>query len=491
MFALHHVSKTFANKPVLEDLSVSIHAGEVVALIGANGAGKTTLLQILKGTLKPDTGSVITNGSIGYVPQQLPLGRTIEDSFPAKLESWQIKYAMTLVGLDHQDPHALVQTLSGGQKTRLSFAVVLAENTEPALLLLDEPTNNLDHDGLQWLTRFVQSFKGAVLLVSHDRAFINRVACRIMELDNCQLKQYGGNYDFYSEQKALEQASQLAKYQESVDERNRLEKALVAQREKGKHAHDHMKRRPDHDTSQRNFFRNRVTNKFGQQAHQLEKRLDQLDDVERPEFAKNYMVKLGGKIASDKLVLRAEDVAKQFSDGGLQPTSMELRGNERVHLHGVNGSGKSTFLSILAGLKDADRGQIEYGVGISIGYFSQDVDGLDHKQTGLHNLQETDADMTDIFREARSLGLTKDDLAKLVKDLSRGQQAKLGFAKLLLAAHNLLMLDEPTNHLDLQTREQIELALQDYKGAILLASHDEYFVDQLKINRIVKMEKKR
>lgn len=486
-FTLRHISKSFKDRSILEDVSLTINTGEVVALIGANGAGKTTLLNILIGRLKPDAGTVQTDGSIGFVPQQADLGKTIEESFAAEAEPWQIQYALAQVGLDEKSLDTPVKALSGGQKTRLNFAVVLAQDSEPALLLLDEPTNNLDAEGLKWLDGFIRQFRGAVLLVSHDRAFINSVATKTVELLNAHLKQYGGNYDLYKEQKALEEASALAEYQQNVDERNRLQKALAEQHEKGKHTHDHMKKRPDHDTYQRDFFKNRVTNKFGQQARQLEKRLGQLEDIERPEFAKSYGLRLGGEVNSDKLVLRATDISRRYGKHGLQPISLDIRGNQRVHVQGANGAGKTTLLSIVAGRLRPDSGQVEYGASISVGYFSQDVDGLEHNKTGLANLQQTEAKMTDIFREARSLGLTKEDIDKPISELSRGQQAKLGFAKLLLSAHNLLILDEPTNHLDLPTREHIEEALKQYKGAVLFASHDTYFAKTIKPTKELKL----
>ncbi len=485
-FNLRHIYKSFSGRNVLEDVSLAINHGEVVALIGENGAGKTTLLMILRGELKPDTGDVQSTGAIGYVPQEAELGKTIGQSFSATTESWQIDYALERVGLSAKGLKTPVDKLSGGQKTRLAFAVVLAQDPEPSLLLLDEPTNNLDAAGLIWLADFVRSFDGAVLLVSHDREFVNSTATKIAELRNCKLTQYGGDYDFYREQKELEEAAAVARYQQNIEERNKLTNAIREQQEKGKHTHEHIKR-SDGDKYQRDFFRNRVTNKFGQQARALEKRLDQLEDVQRPEFAKDYHIVLGGEVDSSKLVLLLDGISKGFPEPVLTDVDLEIRGGERIHAQGLNGSGKTTLLTIAAVRAQADSGEVTYGTGISVGYFSQDVDGLDHETTGLENLVKTEAQMTNIFREARSLGLTDTDLKKPVSELSRGQQAKLGFAKLLLASHHLLILDEPTNHLDIPTKEQIEGALLQYKGAILFASHDKYFANKLKPTKELKL----
>lgn len=486
-FNLRHIYKSFPNKAVLEDVSLSISPGEVLALIGANGAGKTTLLEILRRELKPDAGSIQTSGAIGYVPQEAVLGKTIQESFSLAAESWQISYALERVGLGDNELSTQVSTLSGGQKTRLAFATVLAQDPEPSLLLLDEPTNNLDAEGLVWLEGFVRSFSGAVLLVSHDREFINSTATKIAELHNSKLTMYGGDYNFYRQQKELEEAAAVARYLQNIEEQQALNRAIREQREKGKHTHEHMKKRNDHDTAQRDFFKNRVSNKFGQQARALEKRLDQLEVVERPEFAKNYRIVLGGKVDSSKLVLNLSEICKSFAKPVLKNIDLEIRGGERVQAQGQNGSGKTTLLTIAAGRAQQDIGEVSYGNGISVGYFSQDVDGLDHGTTGLENLMATEAQMTNIFRQARSLGLTDTDLKKPVRELSRGQQAKLGFAKLLLASHHLLILDEPTNHLDIPTREQIEAALEQYRGAILFASHDKYFARKLNPTKELKL----
>ena len=486
MFTLRHIHKSFFDKTVLEDVSLSVNSGEVIALIGENGAGKTTLLEILLGATRPDSGHVERNGeTVGYIPQEAVLSRSVRESFHQNTEDWRINYALSQVDLDIP---LTTQTkkLSGGQKTRLAFAVVLATDPEPTVLLLDEPTNNLDTNGLKWLRRFIERFSGAVLLVSHDRAFINDVADRVIELKDGRLAQYGGNYDFYSQQKDIERRSELERYTTNLEERQKLKKAIGQQQEQGHHTHNHIKR-SDGDKYQRDFFRNRVTNKFGQQARALEKRLEQLDEVEKPETIRSYKVSLSGEVPQQKLICRLENIDKMYSKPVLKGVSLEIRGNERFRVTGRNGSGKTTLLEIAAGVEEPDGGQITIGANVSMGYFSQDVDGLDHSRTALENLEDYITDPTALFREARSLGISKLDLKKKVGELSRGQQAKLGFARLLLATHQLLILDEPTNHLDIKTKEQIEMALQDYKGAILVASHDSYFVDTLGITKFIEL----
>lgn len=488
MFALQHIHKSYRDKPVLDDVSLSVNAGEVTALIGENGAGKTTLLKLVLGELKPDSGSVALHHEvIGYVPQEAEAVGTIQDGFEKQSEGWKVDYTLSLVGLESIPKTRAVSSLSGGQKTRLALAKVLATDPEPTVLLLDEPTNNLDADGLAWLEQFIKSFTGGIVLVSHDRHFINKVATSVVELHNGKLKQYGGNYDFYKQQKEIEYQTELAKYESNIEERKRLEKAIKAQSDKSQHAHKHIKR-SDNDKYQRDFFRNRVTVKFGQNAKMLQGRLEQLEEVEKPESSKNYKVTLGGNVPPTKLIMRAENISKSYSNRAITYPDFEIRGTERLHIQGANGSGKTTLLKIVAGLLNAEGGDIELGQNIKVGYFSQDVNGLDYDLSNFDNLEITGATSTAIYREARSLGLDENDLRNKPNELSRGQQAKLSFAKLLLSQNHLLILDEPTNHLDLPTREKIEAALQHYQGAMLVASHDSYFTKSLGINKTLQLQ---
>lgn len=488
MFALQHIHKSYRDKSVLDDICLSVNAGEVIALIGENGAGKTTLLMVVLGEIRPDSGTVILHReTVGYVPQELEPKGTIQDSFSKEIEDWKIDYALGLVELEGIPRTRAVTSLSGGQKTRLALAKVLALEPETSMLLLDEPTNNLDADGLLWLEHFIKDFNGGIILVSHDRHFINRVATSIAELHNGKLKQYGGNYDFYKQQKVIEYQTELAEYESNIEERKRLEKAIKAQNDKSQHAHKHIKR-SDNDKAQRDYFRNRVTVKFGQNAKILQGRLEQLGEVERPESRKNYKVTLGGKVSPTKLIVRADNISKSYENKAIVYPNFEIRGSERLHIQGANGSGKTTLLKIFAGLLKSDDGEIEVAQNIKVGYFSQDVNGLDYNLSNFDNLECTGAMVTAIYREARSLGLDENDLRKKPSELSRGQQAKLGFVKLLLSQNQLLILDEPTNHLDLQTREKIESALRDYSGAMLIASHDKYFIKTINVTQELLLE---
>lgn len=488
MFALQHIYKSYRDKPVLDDISLSVNAGEVIALIGENGAGKTTLLKVVLGELKPDSGTVsLQHEVVGYVPQEAEPKGVVQDSFSKQVEDWKIDYVLSLVELEGISKTRAVTSLSGGQKTRLALAKVLAVEPAHTTLLLDEPTNNLDVDGLRWLEQFIKDFRGGIILVSHDRNFINKVATSVIELHKGKLKQYGGNYDFYKQQKEIEYQTELAKYESNVEERQRLEKAIKTQSDKSQHAHKHIKRN-DNDKYQRDFFRNRVTVKLGQNAKMLQGRLEQLEEIKKPETSRDYKITIGGSVPPNKLILRSTGIAKEYGGEILTYIDFEIRGTERLHIQGANGSGKTTLLKIAAGSLAPDNGSIELGQNIKFGYFSQDVNGLDYSLNNFENLEITGASATDIYREARSLGLDENELRKKPNELSRGQQAKLSFAKLLLSQNHLLILDEPTNHLDLPTREKIEAALRNYSGAMLIASHDKYFIKSINVTQELLLE---
>lgn len=487
MFALKHISKSFDDNSVLDNVSLSVNNGEVIALIGENGTGKTTLLEIIAGKIQPDNGQVLLNSQVvGYIPQEMPLGKTIKASFSTCTEEWRIYYALNLVGLSYGSVDELVDNLSGGQKTRLAFATVLAINPIPSILLLDEPTNNLDDQGLIWLKDFIRSFSGSVLLVTHDRSFINDVSTSIVELDEGAVKVYGGDYDLYKKQKQIEKRTEIQEYEQKVAEKKHLEKVFKEVQYRAKHGLRSGKKCKDPDKAQFNWHMQTAQNTFSRQTTALKTKLARFGDLEKPQIQKDFRVNLIGEVPESKLMLQLKNVKFNYGDDViLSDVSLEIRGGERIRLVGKNGSGKTTLLKIASGQLQSKDGIVVVGKDVKVGYFSQDVNGIDTRKTVLQNF---DVDMTTIRNLMHVLGISKNDVFKPIGKLSRGQQAKIGIAKLLLGQNHLLILDEPTNHLDIKTREQIEFALKSYKGAILLASHDEYFVDSLNINKSYRLE---
>lgn len=489
MVNLQNICLSYNENLILNNINFSINHGEVVALIGENGVGKTTLLKVITGEIPPDSGTVhLHNETVGYVPQSISAEGTVRQFFDASFEPWRIEMALEQVELGDISRNTNVNDLSGGQKARLVLAKVLANEFTPTILLFDEPTNNLDQAGLDWLGNYIRQFRGGVLIVSHDRAFINRVATKVVELSPAGLKQYGGNYDFYKTQKATEQESQLAEYEKYLNEKNRLLKLRAARDDRVQQVSSQRYNKLKDENRMTFRTKKSATQKnTGKQLKALDTRIAHLEKPERLKVTKHYKASINGHIDGHKLLLQFTGVSKSYKKPILNSLDLEIRGSERVSVEGKNGSGKTTLLKLAANLILPDDGEVNRGENIKIGYFSQDVDELDHELTGFDNLAQTGTETTLIYTKARSLGLTESDIKKKVAELSRGQQAKLSFIKLLLNNNHLLILDEPTNHLDIPTRENIESALQQYEGAIIVASHDRYFLDAIKIRRSVKL----
>ena len=489
MVNLQNICLSYNENLILNNINFSINHGEVVALIGENGVGKTTLLKVITGEIPPDSGKVhLHNETVGYVPQSISAEGTVRQFFDASFEPWRIEMALEQVELGDISRNTNVNDLSGGQKARLVLAKVLANEFTPTILLFDEPTNNLDQAGLDWLGNYIRQFRSGVLIVSHDRAFINQVATKVVELSPAGLKQYGGNYDFYKTQKATEQKSQLAEYEKYLDEKNRLLKLRAARDDRVQQVSSQRYNKLKDENRMTFRTKKSATQKnTGKQLKALDTRIAHLERPERLKVTKHYKASINGHIAGHKLLLQFTGVSKSYKKPILNSLDLEIRGSERVSIEGKNGSGKTTLLKLAANLILPDDGEVNRGENIKIGYFSQDIDELDHELTGFDNLAQTGTETTLIYTKARSLGLTESDIKKKVAELSRGQQAKLSFIKLLLNNNHILILDEPTNHLDIPTRENIESALQQYKGAIIVTSHDRYFLDAIKIRRSVKL----
>lgn len=396
--------------------------------------------------------------------------------------SWRLDVALSRVGLATIDKTIPINKLSGGQQTRLSFAHVLARDPSPEVLLLDEPTNNLDAEGLQWLRRFIADFNGAILLASHDRAFINDIATSVWELENGVLTVFGGNYNVYKQEKAHQRELLQKQYQENVGERKKVHNLI--QKAQVRAARGIRDQRPrDNDKFLKTFKNTQVQNSLGGQAKALQSRLSQLDTVEQPEALQAISLELKGAVHPSKLVLEVEKLSKTIAKRTLfESVTFTIRGSQRTLISGRNGVGKSTLFKMIMG---GSSEHIHLGQNVRVGYFAQDVYGIEAQNSPLEILLEAGADMTQAHTLARQMNINAQELQGSASALSRGQHAKLGFVRLLLGDYDLLILDEPTNHLDIETREAIEQALLQYKGAILFASHDRYFRDLLKPSQAI------
>lgn len=474
MIIVKNLAKNILGELLFEEVCFVLHKGDTVALVGPNGCGKSTLLKIITGDVEADAGDVRRdNERVGYLPQEVSFksGDTVE-SFLSVPENLKVRTVFGNVGLDTIPYDFSVGKLSGGQKTRLALVKMLLER--PSILLLDEPTNHLDLKGLEWLERFLCDFKGAVLIVSHDRRLLDTSVNRIFEIDSLRhrLVEYAGGYTDYMIEKEKKLMRWEDDYRRQQKEKRRMELWLALKRQE---AHVH----PDPAK--------------GKQIRAMEKRLQREiydNEIFRPGSQKKISgMELSGKTASAKRIVLAQNIAKSFSGSSLLwDISFEVRGREHVLLSGENGSGKTTLLKIITGELRSDRGEVKIGDGVRFGYFAQEHETLDPGKTVMEEFLSTDR-LFSFVRNPRSiLGaflFSGQSVFKKISSLSLGERVRLIFAKLTNQENELLILDEPTNHLDLQSREVIEDALLDYKGAILVVSHDRYFLDTIGIDRTI------
>lgn len=483
MLKLVNINKNYGDQEVLKNINLVLH-DEVVALIGENGAGKSTLLKIIKGEVSPDYGQIEIHGQIGYVPQQTNFANTIGECFTENVEQWQIDIAMQTVKLN-KPMNFPTDKLSGGQKTKLSIALNLAGFNQPNILLLDEPTNNLDSVAISWLKQFIKNFNGLIVIASHERSFINETCSKIIELKNGVLTSYPGNYDAYKYQKNLAIQHALKTYEEKLNEKYKMENVLKAKYQQMQKVSIEKYDKIKHES--KNAFNGKKSSSqaiIGKKIKATTSRINQLNVPEKPDIVKPYLINFDSQDIKSKLLVRLNDVSIAFLKN-LEPLNFEMRGQDRIRLNGLNGVGKSTILKLIDGQAEPENGTIIRGINVSIGYLSQEIDQLDPDKTAFENLISVNNDSTVIYRQARALGLKDKDLKIKISSLSRGQKTKISFSKLLLSNHNLLILDEPTNHLDIPTRENIEQALKNFTGGILIASHDEYFINAININKTI------
>lgn len=511
ILACHGISKSFEEKVIVNNGSFHIEDHEKVALVGPNGAGKSTILKMIVGELPTDSGNVIlTKGkTLGYLAQHQNMDSSnsiydevksakahliameeqlrkieleLKDLSGSELSSRMETYNRLTAAFERENGYAYeseitgvlkglgfqedefsrpVSTLSGGQKTRVSLGKLLL--TKPDILLLDEPTNHLDLNSITWLETYLLNYTGAVLIVSHDRYFLNRIVTKVIEVEAGQVMTYLGNYsDFSYKKKQLREArlkeylnqQQEIKHQEAV-----IEKLRSFNREKS------IKR-----------------------AESREKMLNKIERIEKPqEINTDIHLTLTPSIVSGNDVLSIEHLSKAFPPQQLfSDVSFEIKRGEHVAIIGDNGTGKTTLLKILNGLVDADQGSFTLGTNVHIGYYDQEHHVLHMEKTIFDEISDDYPSLTntEIRNMLAAFLFTGDDVFKLIGDLSGGERGRVSLAKLMLSEANFLILDEPTNHLDIASKEILEHALNDYTGTLLYVSHDRYFINQT-ANRIL------
>lgn len=505
VLACHGITKAFGENTIVTDGSFHIEDHEKVALVGPNGAGKSTLLKMIVGELSPDRGDVIlTKGkTLGYLAQHQDMSgsatiyeevrlakadliemerqiRSIEQELPAlegealsaRLETYnrlmaeferqngyayesEITGVLKGLGFTEDDFSKPVSTLSGGQKTRVSLGKLLL--TKPDILLLDEPTNHLDLTSIAWLETYLLNYQGAVLIVSHDRYFLNRVVTKVLEIELGQLSTYLGNYATYAEKKQQVREARLKEYLKQQQEIKHQEAVIE---------------------KLRSFNREKSIRR----AESREKMLEKMTPVEKPmEVNTQIQLTLEPSCISGNDVLKVEHLSKSFPNQTLfQDISFEIKRGEHVAIIGDNGTGKTTLLKILNEVLPADGGTFILGTNVHIGYYDQEHHVLNMEKTIFDEISDAYPSLTGtrIRNMLAAFLFTGDDVFKRIKDLSGGERGRVSLAKLMLSEANFLILDEPTNHLDITSKEILEKALNDYTGTILYVSHDRYFINQ-------------
>ena len=469
MVSVHELTISY-RKLLFDELSFTIGAGDKVGLVGLNGSGKTTLFRILAGLEQPDSGKINSdNERIGYLPQEFELpdemiGEFLEDLVddPAT-EMYKVNKILNKLELEI-DIYQDISKLSHGQKMKLYLAKVLI--AEPTLLLLDEPTNHLDLPGILWVESFIKDFPGMCMVISHDRAFLNNVTNKIFEIDEKKMLEFSGNYDEYLLQKQVLIEKREIQYKVQERHRKRLEDRIERIR------------------------------KFGsgkKQSKQLQAAKTRLErEVTRNEISQYREESIGsltleGSVHRTKKIAEVKDLSFSYGDEViLEDANFDMHGSEKVWLFGANGIGKSTLIKLLIGELSPDSGSADIGVNLKWEYFSQDQSHLD-PDASLHDyfLDNTSIPIGPSYGVLEQFLFEKDVLSQRIGSLSPGQRARLSFAIFAQKELDFLILDEPTNHLDIRSKEIIEEAFRNYKGAMLLISHDRYFVENLGVDRTI------
>ena len=500
-----NISKSFGSNEIIKDANFLVNEHEKVAIVGVNGAGKTTLLKILTGEEHADSGNVILakDAKLGYLRQinnvdstlsiidelytviehilnmekrmlemqermQHLSGEELEalySSYTALTHSYELMdgYAakskvigiLKGLGFDEKDFDRKINTLSGGQKTRVFLAKLLLE--EPDIILLDEPTNHLDLRSIEWLESYLLNYKGAVIIVSHDRYFLDKIVSKVIDIENAEVQMYSGNYSDFSAKKQMLLDAKMKEYLNQQQEIKHQEAVI---------------------TKLKQFNREKSIKR----AESRQKQLEKIDRVEAPvTHIENMRLSLDISKESGKDVLTVHDLSKSFDEKHLfSNINFEIKRGERVAIIGDNGTGKTTLLKIINGLLSPDTGEVIYGSNVSIAYYDQEHQVLHMDKTLFDEISDTYPEMnnTQIRNILAAFLFTGEDVFKKIGDLSGGERGRVSLVKLMLSKANFLLLDEPTNHLDILSKDVLESALNSFPGTICYVSHDRYFINK-------------
>ena len=500
-----NISKSFGSNEIIKDATFLVNEHEKVAIVGVNGAGKTTLLKILTGEESADSGSITLakDAKLGYLRQinnvdsalsiidelytviepilnmEKRMSQMQEDmkhltgseleelysSYTALTHSYELMdgYAaksrvvgiLKGLGFEEDDFDRKINTLSGGQKTRVFLAKLLLE--EPDIILLDEPTNHLDLRSIEWLESYLLNYKGAVIIVSHDRYFLDKIVSKVIDIENGNVQMYLGNYTDFSNKKQMLLDAKMKEYLNQQQEIKHQEAVI---------------------TKLKQFNREKSIKR----AESRQKQLEKIERVEAPQtYSENMRLSLDISKESGKDVLTVHNLSKSFDHKKLfWDINFEIKRGERVAIIGDNGTGKTTLLKIINGLLEPDTGEVIYGSNVSVAYYDQEHQVLHMDKTLFDELSDTYPEMTNtqIRNILAAFLFTGEDVYKKIADLSGGERGRVSLVKLMLSKANFLLLDEPTNHLDIVSKDVLENALTNFPGTVCYVSHDRYFINK-------------
>ena len=510
ILSCNNLTKSFGVESILENISFTVNEGDKIGVIGVNGTGKTTLFKIISGIYGYDSGEIYTSKDceIGYLEQNTnfysdntiftevlevfsdlikmeedlrkmeceisdkssennsPDLQKLMDNYSHKLELFQnsngygykseAKGVLKGLGFNDDELEKPIKILSGGEKTRVLLAKLLLK--KPTLLLLDEPTNHLDSDALEWLELFLKQYKGTVILISHDRYFLDQSVNRIFEIHNKKLKAYNGNYSYYVEKSAIDKEIERKTYEDQQKEIKKQEESIERLKAYGREKH--LKR-----------------------ARSKEKALSKIEVLDRPDGErKRAKIKFIPAVESGNDVLSVRDVGMRFPDKVLfKDLNLDIYRGEKVALIGPNGAGKSTLFKIIMNELQPMEGEVKFGTNVNTAYFHQEQKTLNLDNTVIDEIWDANPHLTqtEVRNMLGAFLFENEDVFKKISSLSGGERARVAILKLILSQSNFLLLDEPTNHLDIDSKEVLEEALVNYTGTIFTISHDRYFLNKV------------
>ncbi len=472
MITARSLSKNYADKEILNSVDFNIGNGRKIGLVGKNGCGKTTLFKILNGLEEPTSGNLnIQNEVFGYLPQEFTFpddmaGAYLESKLESKWDVYKLEILAKQLKFDNYDPYQMLNTLSEGQKMKIKLIELLL--TEPTVLFIDEPTNHLDIDGIMWFEEYIKYLQITVVMISHDRQFLNNTVDEIWEIDKRKIFRFVGDYDNYK----VEKMKLIEKWDQ--------EYVLF------------LKRKRQLETLLENVRKIKDGKKRGKAVGSVKKRIDrEINSNEKTKYTNQVIkdVEFDTDVHNGKLMIRFNSVSKAYGDKVIfNGLNFEVRGKEKVWLFGPNGAGKSTIIKLVTGLIAPTAGEIKLGPNIKLGYYSQVQAELNLENTLLDEFMiSTSTSLGSAYGYLKKFLFDRDATKKKVKFLSPGERARFAFAIFAYRDYDLLILDEPDNHLDIETKEVLERSLNEYQGTVLIVSHDRYFVEEIGVTKVLNL----